>query len=187
MRIEPDRATILAAFSAVEDAAVFAESRSLVERGGMPVEMLRAMAASPGMLQAFAIVSEAIYPGGTLGRDVQELVILTASKANACQFCHASHLDIARMVGVSDDLGALLDDKANRTPEQELAHRYTMQLMRDSNDITDELFESVRTTFGEPGTIELTMLIGTINTLNMFNNALQNRYHGELGTCDGDS
>jgi AhpD family alkylhydroperoxidase len=185
MRIEPDQATVLEAFSAVNNATVFAESRSLVERGLMPVEMLRAMAASPGMLQAFAALCDVIYPGGTLSRDVQELVILTASQKNACQFCHASHLDIARMVGVSCDPALLLNDPSQRTAQQDLAQKYTLQLMQDSNAVSDALFESVRASFGDAGAVELTMLVGYINTLNMFNNALQNRYHGELGEQGG--
>ena len=181
MRIEPDRDTVLEAFAQVADAPVFAESSALVQAGGQPVEMLRAMAACPGMLQAFGAQCDALYPGGTIGRDVQEMVILTASVDNACQFCHASHLDIARVVGVSDIPAALLDDPSSRSPEQELAHRYTKQVMLDANTVSDELFDSVKATFGDAGTVELTLLIGYINALNMFNNALQNRYHGEIG------
>ena len=52
--------------------------------------------------------------------------------------------------------------------------------MLDANAVSDELFDSVQATFGDAGTVELTLLIGYINGLNMFNNALQNRYHGEL-------
>ena len=181
MRIEPGRDSVLSAFAQVASAPVFAESNAMVQAGGQPVEMLRAMAACPGMLQAFGAQCDALYPGGTIGRDVQEMVILTASLENACQFCHASHLDIARVVGVSDNPATLLDDPASRTAQQELAHRYTKQVMLDANAVSDELFDSVQATFGDAGTVELTLLIGYINGLNMFNNALQNRYHGEIG------
>ena len=180
MRIEPSKETVLRAFEAVQSSEVFAESRTLVEGGGMPVEMIQSMAAGEGMLQVFAAMCDALYPGGTLDRGVQEMVILTASIENACQFCHQSHLDIARLVGVTDDPARWIEDPSKLPEQQQLARRYTLQLMHDSNKVSDALFESVQEAFGDAGTIELTLLVGYINTLNMFNNALQNRYHGEL-------
>ena len=180
MRIEPSKDTVLRAFEAVRESDVFAESCALVQDGHMPVEMIQAMAASGGMLQAFAAMCDAVYPGGTLDRDIQELVILTASIENACQFCHQSHLDIARRVGVTDDTVRWLEDPAQLSDHQRLARDYTLQLMQDSNRVSDAMFNAVQQAFGDGGTVELTMLVGYINMLNMFNNALQNRYHGEL-------
>jgi len=180
MRIEPSLDTVLRAFKAVQESDVFAESRSLVQDGHMPVEMIQAMSASDGMLQAFAAMCDAVYPGGTLDRDIQELVILTASIENACQFCHQSHIDIARLVGVADDTAQWLEDPTQLSEPQRLAREYTLQLMQDSNRVSDALFNAVQRAFGDGGTVELTMLVGYINMLNMFNNALQNRYHGEL-------
>lgn len=176
---------MLEAFDRVRHSPVFAESHALVEAGEVPLEMIQAMTASPGVLQGFAAMSASIYPGGTLDRGVQEMVILTASVENACQFCHESHLDIARQVGVSDDPAGLLQDASARTDAQDLAHRWTLQLLRDANAVDDSLFDAVLQTFGESGTVELTMLVGYIHTLNMFNNALGNRYKGELDPDSG--
>jgi len=180
MRIEPSKDTVLRAFEAVQAYDVFAESCALIQDGHMPVEMVRAMSASDGMLQAFAAMCEAVYPGGTLERDIQELVILTASIENACQFCHQSHMDIARLVGVTKNTVQWLEDPTQLSEQQRLVRDYTLQLMQDSNRVSDALFSAVQQAFGDGGTVELTMLVGYINMLNMFNNALQNRYHGEL-------
>ncbi|MCH2136071.1 MAG: carboxymuconolactone decarboxylase family protein [Phycisphaerales bacterium] len=180
MRIKPNREAVLSAFKAVQDAPVFSESDALVRSGQMPVEMIQAMTASPDVLRGFAAMCDAVYPGGTICRRVQELVILTASVENACQFCTQSHLDIARQIGVSDDPASLLEDPTKRTPEQDLACRWTLQLLRDANAVDEALFQAVHAQFGDAGTVELTMLVGYIHMLNMFNNALQNRYHGEL-------
>jgi alkylhydroperoxidase family enzyme len=73
-----------------------------------------------------------------------------------------------------------LEDPAQLSDHQRLARDYTLQLMQDSNRVSDAMFNAVQQAFGDGGTVELTMLVGYINMLNMFNNALQNRYHGEL-------
>jgi alkylhydroperoxidase family enzyme len=51
--------------------------------------------------------------------------------------------------------------------------------MADSNRVSDELFAQVRATFSEPEIVELTFLIGFINMLNLFNNALRVTYRDE--------
>ena len=52
------------------------------------------MALRPEILRAFAGFGGAVYPGGLLERRVQELVIITASQRNECQFCENAHCDI---------------------------------------------------------------------------------------------
>ena len=181
MRIAPSQTQVAAAFGRIEASDAVAESASLVREGSQPLEMLQAMAAAPDVLAGFAAMSEGVYPGGSLSRDVQEAVILAASVRNACQFCHQSHIDIAKAVGVASDPQAWIDSPATMSQHQKIAVRYTDQMLDDANGVSDGLFAQVHEAFGDAGSVELTMLVGYINMLNMFNNALQNRYHGELG------
>ena len=51
--------------------------------------------------------------------------------------------------------------------------------MRDSNAIPPRLEADLAARFNDPELVELTFLIGYINMLNLFNNALGVRYHGE--------
>jgi alkylhydroperoxidase family enzyme len=51
--------------------------------------------------------------------------------------------------------------------------------MGDSNAIPDALAEQLKGEFSDPELVELTFLIGYINMLNLFNNCLGVRYHGE--------
>src|SRR5215510_10230872 len=95
--VTPDQ--IRAAFEAVKDDPSFDESRGLWERGQPPVEMLQAMCLRPEILRAFAGFGDAVYPGGLLERRVKELVILTASHGNDCQFCTNAHCDIVDLGG----------------------------------------------------------------------------------------
>jgi alkylhydroperoxidase family enzyme len=87
MRVTVSAAQVEAAFEAVKDDPSFDESRGLWERGQPPVEMIQAMCLRPEILRAFAGFGGAVYPGGILERRVKELVIITASQRNDCQFC----------------------------------------------------------------------------------------------------
>jgi len=101
MRVTVTPEQIATAFEAVKDDPSFDESRGLWERGLPPVEMLQAMCLRPEILRAFAGFGNSVYPGGVLERRVKELVIITASQRNDCQFCTNSHchlVDIARIV-----------------------------------------------------------------------------------------
>ena len=51
--------------------------------------------------------------------------------------------------------------------------------MTDSNHIPEPLTRELHEHFTDPELVELTFLIGYINMLNLFNNALDVRYNGE--------
>ena len=77
-----------------------------------PVEMLQAMCLRPEILRAFAGFGHSVYPGGLLERRVKELVIITASKTNDCQFCTNSHCDLVDIADIVDD--PLIVDRGHR-------------------------------------------------------------------------
>ena len=110
MRVSVSPDQIRSAFEAVKEDPSFDESRGLWERGRPPVEMIQAMCLRPEILRAFAGFGGAVYPGGLLERRVKELVIITASRSNACQFCTESHCDLVDLAGILTDPLALIDD-----------------------------------------------------------------------------
>lgn len=180
MRVTVTPADARAAFDEVSDDPSFDESRGLVERGLMPVEMLQAMSLRPDILRAFAGFGKGVYPGGLLERRLKELVIIAASRSNECQFCASSHTDLVRVAGILEDPIELLDREPDAMTERErLAVGYTAAVMRDSNAIPEHLATGLKQSFSDPELVELTFLIGYINMLNLFNNALNVRYHGE--------
>jgi alkylhydroperoxidase family enzyme len=177
---------IEAAFEAVKDDRSFDESRGLWERGHPPVEMIQAMCLRPEILRAFAGMGDAVYPGGILERRIQELVIITASADNDCQFCRDAHCDMVDIWGIVDSPLTLIDDPAQLPPRERLAVEYTRAVMTDSNAIPEPLSHELRDHFTDAEVVELTFLIGYINLLNLFNNALGNRYNGEYGLLRAD-
>jgi len=170
---------LVTAFDCVKDDPVFAESAAAVRAGRFPAEMLQALSLSPALLEAFTAFSRGVYPGGLIERDVKEIVILEASRANQCQFCTQSHIAMCRMIGLADDPLAMLDDATRMTNRGQLAQELTRAAMANSNDVPDELFTRLRQAFTGAEIVELTFLIGFINCLNLFNNTLGVRYRGE--------
>jgi len=177
VRVSPEQ--IRSAFEAVKDDPSFDESRALWKRGRPPVEMIQVMCLRPEILRAFAGFGGAVYPGGILERRVKELVIITASERNDCQFCTFSHVDLLDLGGIASEPLALIAAPETLVPRERLAVEYTRAAMTDSNAIPDRLRTELHEHFSDAELVELTFLIGYINMLNLFNNGLGVRYHGE--------
>ena len=175
--VTPDQ--IRAAFEAVKDDPSFDESRGLWERGRPPVEMIQAMCLRPEILRGFAGFGGSVYPGGLLERRVKELVIITASQRNDCQFCTKSHCDLVDLAGIVSDPLTAIDEPDGLSMRERLAVAYTRAAMADSNRIPEALIRDIHEQFSDPEIVELSFLIGYINMLNLFNNTLGVRYNGE--------
>jgi alkylhydroperoxidase family enzyme len=181
VRVIVTPAQIQAAFEAVKDDPSFDESRGLWERGHAPVEMLQAMCLRPEILRAFAGFGGAVYPGGLLERRIKELVIITASAANDCQFCTNAHVDIVDIWDIVETPLAIIDEPAALPPRERLAIDYAKAVAADSNAIPEPLSRELHEHFSDAELVELTFLIGYVTMLNLFNNALGIRYNGEYG------
>ena len=179
MRVTVDPLQIRTAFEAVKDDHSFDESRGLWERGRPPVEMVQAMCLRPEILRAFAGFGDCVYPGGLLERRVKELVIITASKTNECQFCTNSHVDLVGIAGIIRDPLTAIVRTDSLAPRERLAVEYTRAAMADSNAVPEPLVRQLKEQFTDPEVVELSFLIGYINMLNLFNNLLEVRYHGD--------
>jgi AhpD family alkylhydroperoxidase len=179
MRVSVTHDQIQAAFEVVKDDPSFDESRGLWERGRPPVEMIQAMCLRPEILQAFARFGGAVYPGGLLERRVKELVIITASQTNECQFCTYSHCDIVSLGGILDGPLELVAAPEDLGARERLAVEYTRAAMHDSNRVPEPLVAQLKEQFTDPELVELSFLIGYINMLNLFNNLLGVRYNGD--------
>lgn len=179
MRITIDQETVKKSFDAVKADESLSESRQLQEKGFPVVEMLQALAMRPEIMESFATFGKGVYPGGLLDRTLKEKVILKASLLNECQFCATSHISLMRQLGISDDPVVAVENTDLLSPREKVALQYTEVVTRDSNRVTDQLFSELRQHFNDPEIVELTFLIGFINMLNRFNNALGIRYNGD--------
>jgi alkylhydroperoxidase family enzyme len=181
--VTPDQ--IRTAFEAVKDDPSFDESRGLWERGRPPVEMIQAMCLRPEILRAFAGFGGAVYPGGLLERRVKELVIITASQTNECQFCTSSHCDIVRIGDILEGPLELVAAPDALPTRERLAVEYTKAAMHDSNRVPETINAQLKEQFTDPELVELSFLIGYITMLNLFNNLLGVRYNGDYRVLTG--
>ncbi len=179
MRITIDPEIVKKSFDAVKADSSLAESRRLQDRGFPVVEMLQALAMRPELLASFSTFGSSVYPGGILDRVLKEKVILKASLMNECQFCASSHISLMRQLGISDDPVVAVENLDLLSPREKAALAYTEVVTRDSNRVSDILFAEIKQHFSDPEIVELTFLIGFINMLNRFNNALGIRYKGD--------
>jgi AhpD family alkylhydroperoxidase len=154
------------------------ESAQLFAKGLPIAEMIQAFAMNGNVLTAFAAF-DAIYPHGNLERGILEKVILCVSKLNDCQFCINSHLDITASLGIPNRAASdpTVEEHSMR---ERLALEYAGAVHRNSNHVPKELYVRLREAFTDSELVELTFLIGFINMLNWFNNALEVRYRHEF-------
>jgi alkylhydroperoxidase family enzyme len=91
----------------------------------------------------------------------------------------SSHLDITRSLGIPS-AGASNPDAPEHSARERLAIEYATAIHGDSNRVPNNLYERLHEAFTDAELVELTFLIGFINMLNWFNNALDVRYHREF-------
>jgi alkylhydroperoxidase family enzyme len=82
---------------------------------------------------------------------------------------------LARRFGATDAELAALEkgDLDFFLPAERVALRFSDQLTRDSNRISDELFAELRRHFNEGEVVEIAAVAGLFNYFNRFNNALE--------------
>jgi alkylhydroperoxidase family enzyme len=99
--------------------------------------MIQAMCLRPDILRAFAGFGDCVYPGGLLERRVKELVIITASKANECQFCTDAHCGLVEIADIVQDPLVVIEDPHTLAPRERRAIEYTRAAMADSKAIPE--------------------------------------------------
>ena len=84
-------------------------------RLGMTPNLMRTIANSPAVLQAYLGFGEALAKG-TLSPKLREQIALTVSEANGCNYCLAAHSAIGRSVGLSEE--AILDSRRHSSTDK---------------------------------------------------------------------
>ena len=101
----------------IDPASATGKSRDLraavQKKLGMTPNMMRAMASSPAVLQAYLDFSGALA-GGALSAKAREQLAITVADANRCDYCLAAHHAIGKGVGLSPrDLEAARSARAD--------------------------------------------------------------------------
>ncbi len=157
------------------------KAKDLLERvdralGATP-NMMRAMAASPAVLDAYLVFSGALAKG-RLPAGVREQLALLAAAENACEYCAAAHTVLGGRAGVSDDdLAAGLAGEAS-DPKVAAALRFARAVIREKGFVDDAELQAVRDAGFDDGAIG--EIIGNV-ALNVFTN-----YFNSVGQTELD-
>ena len=113
---------------------------------------------------------EAYIQGCGLEPSLIELVKLRASMVNGCAYCVDMHTKDARLAGETEQrlyAVSVWHETPFFTPRERAALSWTDALTDLAHrDVTDDLFNEVRSHFGERELVDLTMVIVTINGWN---------------------
>ena len=133
---------------------------------GMTPNIIRTMANSPAVLEAYLGFSEALQ-GGVLPAKLREQIALTVAEANHCHYCLAAHSVIGRSVGLSDE--TILDSRKgfSTNSKDEAALRFAAKLVENRGFVTDEDVTSLRDAGYRDG--EIAEIVANV-TFNIFTN-----------------
>ena len=125
--------------------------------------------AAPDTIKALVALEEQIQASG-LEKSLIELVKTRASQINGCAFCINMHTQDARKQGETEQRLYLLNawhESPLYTDRERAALAWTEALtLIAETHAPDNLYEDVRAHFSEAETVNLTMLIATINAWN---------------------
>jgi len=130
---------------------------------------LNPYAAAPETMKALAAIEPIIAASG-FDASLIELVKTRASQINGCAFCIHLHTKDARAHGETEERLYLLNawrESPLYTERERVALAWTESLtLIAETHAPDEIYEELRKHFNETETINLTVLIGVINTWN---------------------
>ena len=130
---------------------------------------LNAYQVAPATIKALAAL-EAEVQGSGLEQSLIELVKTLASQINGCAFCINMHTQDARKHGETEQRLYLLNawrESPVYTDRERAALAWTEAVtLISETHAPDDVYENVRAQFSEAETVNLTMLVATINAWN---------------------
>ncbi len=125
--------------------------------------------AAPGVMKAMGALGSYAAECG-IEQSLQDLVKLRASQLNGCAYCVDMHYLDARANGETEQRLSTLavwQETPFFTERERAALLWTEKLTLIAHDrVPDEVYEQVRPHFTDEELVNLTLIIGTINTWN---------------------
>lgn len=133
---------------------------------GITPNMMKTMARSPAVLEAYLGFSSTLSTGRLNGKLREQLALLSAA-INGCDYCASAHTAIGRMVGLSED--AILAARQGRAGDAktEAALKFARAVIVNRGQIRDADIRAVRVAGFDDG--EITEIVAHV-ALNIFTN-----------------
>lgn len=133
---------------------------------GMTPNMMKTMAQSPAVLEAYLNFSAALG-GGSLDAKLREQIALVSAEVNGCGYCAAAHTAIGKMTGLGEDAilaarkGHSIDARTNA------ALQFARNVIVNRGEVSDADWQAVKDLGFSDG--EISEIIASI-ALNIFTN-----------------
>jgi len=133
---------------------------------GMTPNLIRTLANSPDVLEAYLSFNAALG-GGLLSDRLRERIALATAEANGCGYCLTAHCAIGKAVGLSEN--DVLDSRQGISPDSriEAALRFTHQVLEKRGRVSDNEISRLRSV--GYGDAEIAEIVANI-VLNIFTN-----------------
>lgn len=144
---------------------------------GMTPNMMKAMANSPAVLEAYLNFSGALA-SGTLSGKLREQIALIAAEANGCGYCASAHTAIGKMIGLNEDAIKAARAGNATNAKDDAALKFARALIVNRGQIGEQELQAVKAagfTDGEVGEIVANV------ALNIFTN-----YFNEVAETEVD-
>ncbi len=156
--------------SAVDPTTATGKAKDLLaqvqKKLGITPNLMRTLAQSPAVLEAYLAFSGALA-GGALSARLREQIALAVAQANQCEYCLSAHTAIGKLVGLNEnDLAASRQSKS-ADPKTEAALQFAQAIVVRRGELDDAEVQRVRQAGFSEG--EIAEIIANVS-LNIFTN-----------------
>ncbi len=162
----------MARLRAVKTSDATANARELLEgvekRLGKAPNIMRTMATSPAVLEAYLAFNSALAKG-SLPAKLREQIALAVGEANQCKYCLAAHTALGKMAGLSE--ADIADSRRGRSSDGKTAAAlaFAQKLVRERGWVGDDDLVALRAAgFDDGGIAEIVATVA----VNIFTNYL---------------
>jgi len=110
---------------------------------GITPNMMKTMAQSPAVLEAYLNFSGALG-GGALNAGLREQIALIAAEANGCGYCTAAHTAIGKLAGLNEEAILAARQARSTDAKTEAALKFARQIIVNRGEISDAELQAVK-------------------------------------------
>ena len=148
----------------------------LEKQFGMIPNLFSTMAKYPIALKPVLDLYQAIAAESLIDPKLQEIANLEVSRINGCSYCTAHHSQMGKIAGLSNSQINSLKSGTNDSSfndKEKAVIEYSAAVTKDAENISDELYNRVKSFFADSEIVNLTLIIGLMNLFNKFIGALE--------------
>ena len=144
---------------------------------GMTPNMMKTMAQSPAVLEAYLSFSGALG-GGRLNAGLREQIALVSAEINGCGYCASAHTAIGKMVGLGEDAILKARNANAADAKTDAALKFVRTVIVNRGEVSDADLQAVKGAGFSEG--EICEMVANV-ALNIFTN-----YFNEIAKTDID-